>query len=1093
MIKLQAQLMRLGLHEHPDSTMWSSLLEQAPQSELLITHISRLLERDGPLFVTQPDLIGLTIRLAMQGDYPRRMLEQDPYLLAHLAEHHAVAAPLTQEQLEPQLRIDMQLAMREAAASDVGPRAAIMEALRVFKRRVSLTIYAREIQGVYSVRETSAAIAALATTSLRLALEHAAELHDDPALADEVCVFGMGKLGGQELNYSSDVDLIFVCSEALGKSAERHQSAIQMMRTMVALIDEPTAQGYVFRVDLRLRPEGAQGALLPSAPSLVNYYMSCGRTWERSAMLKARAIAGNIVLGERVLADLDSFIYKRYLDFTAIDELREMKALVNAHARGAGVSGKTTQAPLDQVQPASPGRLRPRRPHRPGSGRTTSARRQLRRARAMKSMQSDHAAESQSHTSAHTEPASHSPQGSPGLLEWDVKIGEGGIREIEFFVQALQLVHCGTRPSLRVCGTLDTLDRLLYVGLVPHEDYTTLTDAYDFYRRVEHRVQMELDRQEHALPASPEALDGLARRMEFEPEHFRSLLKAHRRAISEIFARLFTQSEQVARKPTLKPAALDALEDVLFDASMSPQRVVEELERAGFSRPLQVAGQLQMLAQKAHGPFARGTSKRGAGRELGAYLIRTSAAAPMPEQAIGFISRLVSQVGDRAWFWQMLQDNPHATRLLVHVFGSSELLGQILLRDPNVVYRLLGAGSVAVEQTLTQMSEELADLLKRIEDPAHRMGVIHRFQQEHLLRLGLHEIGGAASTQATVRQLGELAEVTLGAVLQEVWANLRQSKKLYDAPKQSESLPFSVVAMGKFGGIELGFGSDLDLIFVCEPDDAIGLDLDCAAKLAQRLVRALSALSAQGRFYEVDTRLRPSGRQGTLVVTCEALRAYHETQASVWERQALCRARAVSGQSSLREAIGQMRHELVFERALPAMLVESMGEMRGRMIQELTGESRVRYDIKKSRGGLIDLEYMTQYLQFWLAARHRLSTPTTEMLRGERCDEETRSQNTHEALCALGEHGLIQRHFEGLDVPQLARDYMVLRRVELRLKLGAQSREAVVPDEPEARAELARTLGFQGEEALAQLRHLLDTLRDRVIDQTDLIFAIPPR
>ena len=505
-----------------------------PQRELVAKTLIALLDRHAELFAEREGALERLLALAAQGDYPRRMLEQIEGLapfVYEMAKEELVAQFKAPRELPEALDAKIRGLLPMSREQRLAEREAVMDALRLFKRRASMALYAREIWGASGVRDTTAALSRLAEATLQGALLTAAALCDEPALAAQVCVLAMGKLGGEELNYSSDVDLIFVCSAEVASRAERHEAAARVMRELVGIMQEVTSQGYVFRVDLRLRPEGERGALLPSAEALAGYYLSCGRTWERSAWLKARPVAGRLELGAQVLSALEPFVYRRYLDFSALDELRQMKAMIERNARDVTVLGSAlpeeqeaqpTSAPKRPgAREQSVGASRQRFGARAGPLRraTTSARRRRRRVSAFKVV---------SASSATTRPGQPQPQqhekpealslreGDGGLYGWDVKIGAGGIREIEFFVQALQLVHSGTRATLRAQGTLEALDRMLYSGLLSHEDYEALCDAYDFYRRVEHRVQMERDRQLHALPRSREAMEALACRMGFD-------------------------------------------------------------------------------------------------------------------------------------------------------------------------------------------------------------------------------------------------------------------------------------------------------------------------------------------------------------------------------------------------------------------------------------------------------------------------------------------------------------------------------------------------------------------------------------------------
>ena len=547
---------------------------------------------------------------------------------------------------------------------------------------------------------------------------------------------------------------------------------------------------------------------------------------------------------------------------------------------------------------------------------------------------------------------------------------------------------------------------------------------------------------------------------------------------------LFEQSEQRGDRPTLERSVEEKFQALFVGAALPRAERLALLKEAGFEQHALVEQTLSSLAQRSNGPFSAAALARDRG-EQATYLFGACAATPRPDQALRFLSRLITEVGSSAWFWGMLKDNPHAARLLIHVFGSSEPFAAQLVRDPNLVTRLLSASDAATDQSAGSMERELSASLKRAQNPDHTLGLIHRFQREQMLRLGLHQVGGAASTRSTARQLGDLAEIVVRAVLEQVWGVLRQSARLDEAPISAVALPFCVVGLGKLGGKELGFGSDLDVLFVCEPEPERGLTIELLARLAQRLVHALGGVSHLGQLYEVDTRLRPSGGQGALVVTCEALRSYHAHHADLWERQSLCRARALTGLPALRRQIGELRCELALRRAPPAAMRRTMANMRARMLEQAAVPAG-RFDVKRSRGGLIDVEYLTQYMQCGGAAglsATPLGSLDERVLRGEVLDPGLASQNTLCAVEALAKLACTPDRGEAWRA--LARDYEALRRVEMRLKLATLQGDAIVPREERDRRELARALGMHGEEAIIELERYLEGIRARVTAHVD--------
>lgn len=970
--------------------------------------------------------------LARQGDFPARRLLQDPGLAAWLARTRWRSEPAP----PPVLMGELKAAVEASKSEDEGHSLLrVAGVLRQFRHRQLLRIFLRELEGA-SLRQTTAEVADVASCCLELALKEAVKAEGMPELAAEICVFGMGKLGGRELNFSSDVDLIFVISQQ-GMDQAGPERAETVIRRVVELIDEVTEEGRVFRVDLRLRPDGSRGRLIASAPALVEYYLNWGRGWERSVWLKARPVAGNRALGEAVLKELEPFLYRRHLDFSAIDELRQMKRMIDEETQARSfIEGEGPGAAGGAEEPLSPFKarlLQKMRRRRIGrkSGREQGERQVIRES-------GGGAAELE------------------GLGGWDVKVGEGGIREIEFFVQALQLVHCGTRPGLRVRNTLEALDRLLYAGLVSASDHEDLSDSYDLFRRLEHLIQMEDDRQDHRLPQSQAEFADLAERMELKEAELREHIELARAGVRRIFTRLFAESPRRSERPTVGEEEESVLERIagLGAKSLLDEEVIQLLSQAGFTRPRQVAGQLQVLRRKDYGPFSE--SPQSADPLLARYLLRCVHEAPDRESALSHLVRFTTAVGDIPAVWAMLGEHPHAARLLIYLFGSSPPLARQLSQDPQVFERLIYSASARPERTQEKIDADLKSRLRTTEDRARRMGRIRRFHQEELLRIALHEVAGAVPVEATLRQLSALAEVVLRALFQEVVDEYsRQEEGLFEGADPVEELGLALFAMGKLGAREMGFGSDLDFIFVYQPAEQGGLDHEQATGLARRLVHALSAATDMGGLYEVDLRLRPSGSKGRLVVSIGAWRAYHDEQAELWERQALIRARALTGTGELREALEEGRRELVFERDLPGDAREKVVEMR-RRLDEVARVGDGEFDVKYSRGGLLDVEFLTQWLQL--------------VWRGEGAVQEARA--TGEALEVL------QELEPALDLAGLRRDYLWLRRLESRLQISGLGTN--LPSSGAVRRALIRQMGHQGRGGEHHFARELAGLRQRV-------------
>ena len=980
--------------------------------------------------------VEVATRLARYGSYPVSRLKADPTVVGWLADARRGGDGLEREQLHQQLCDHLeQVRENDSSSHDV-----FSAGLRQFRHRHLLRIFLAEIEGA-SVRDTTAEVADVAQVCLQEALVEASRRCGVEELADQICIFGMGKLGGRELNFSSDVDLVFVVSDA-GAEGFDIETIDEVARSVVEFIDGVTAEGRVFRVDLRLRPEGSRGRLVPSESGLVNYCLNWGSSWERGVWLKARPVAGDEQLGERILSRLKPFLYRRYLDFEAIDELRRMKELIDQQSAAAEFVASEPQED---------------RREQTGSGSTSPF-----KARLLKKFNHhSRKARNSGTTSSEQRSTPVAPRG------WDVKIGLGGIREIEFFVQALQLVHSGTRAALRIRTTLAALDRLLYAGLVSSAEHRMLADAYDLFRRLEHLVQMAGDRQQHRLPKDSEQFDDLAGRLGMSSRQLGEEVEEARQNVRGMFERLFQQSPRKSEQATVGGGQQGVLQQLggLDPRRLDDESVIERLAQAGYEHPRQVAGQLQVLRNKRHGPFSETPS--GADPQLAQYLLGAVEDAPDPSAALGRLVRFATVVGDTASAWSMLSENPHAARVLIHLFGSSQPMGGLLAEEPDLFERLIYAGSARLNISGEQMRRELEQRLAATGDRARRMGRIRRFHREQTVRIALHEVAGAVDVETTCRQLADLAELVLQALFREVCREFAATDEQFDFDGDPvDTVGLSVVAMGKLGGGEMGFGSDLDFIFVYTPQSDDGMDHQQATRVARRLVRSLSAATAIGEMYDVDLRLRPSGRQGTLVVSLDAWEDYHVHRAEFWERLTLVRALPITGTGELREAIEQGRRRLGFERPIPESAAEQLVEMR----QKITDHTRSDddgFDVKSDPGGLVDIEFITQWLQI------RNGTESAAW----------RARSTGQAL-----RQLFADHPGGQpDLEELCRDWKWLRRLECRLALAAA--QTVLPHQGPVRRAIARQMGHQGREGLERFGTRLQAVRERVRSSWEAVFG----
>ncbi|MGZ6123766.1 MAG: bifunctional [glutamate--ammonia ligase]-adenylyl-L-tyrosine phosphorylase/[glutamate--ammonia-ligase] adenylyltransferase [Myxococcales bacterium] len=862
-------------------------------------------------------------------------------------------------------------ALRRADAVSLARR------LRRHKHAEMLRIALRDLSGA-SIPEVTRDLSRLAASAFEAAVDfhyrRLCAVHGPPAerSADGpsgFCVLGMGKLGGEELNFSSDADVLYVYDRegrTSGQSPIDHFAFYaKLAEAVTASVGSPGAApegGFVFRVDLDLRPEGRSGPIVNAIHGLELYYESQGAAWERFALLKARPIAGDLATGEQALRRLVPFVFRKYFDLKAIDEMRLLKARAEKEA-----------------------------------ART------------------------------------------PGL---DLKLGRGGIREIEFFVQALQLLHGGRDANLRARGTLKALERLLYAGLISSRDRDELGEAYVVLRRLEHRIQMVAERQTHSLPDDPPERGRLARRAGYpDAAAMERDLSRHRAHVEARF------------KDLLRVASGDAAEEdpraaAAADPDASTAQRAAALAELGFDQPEASAEELNRLARKRGTPFHDP-------QPLGPALVTELAAAPDPDQALRHLADLFGRLANPGASSELLAQSPRTTRLLVSLFGSSDYLSRQLLRHPELIDQLVLRGAAALVRDLNDLRGDLAGRLRPFADldVEGLLTELRRFRNEEVLRIGLHDVAGALNVEQVSRQLSDLADVCVQACFALAAAEIEKRYGRRDAA-------MAVVALGKLGGRELGYHSDLDLLFLYAPADAAaskpgpqgehGTNHEYFARIAQKLISHLTLPLREGFLYRIDTRLRPSGSAGPLVVSFEALAAYHAREARLWERQALLRARPVAGDEGLfRRAFSEVLEPSLFRAIDRAAAAKELLAMRERMEREIADESPGRYNSKLGRGGLVDVEFAVQFLQLAHGAT----------------DPQIRSANTPQALALLLAHGHLSPH----DHAPLSRGYSFLRRLESRLRIVRDRSVDRLPETGPELLRLARRMGYSGPRAGEEL------------------------
>jgi len=832
---------------------------------------------------------------------------------------------------------------------------AFSEHLRQWRHREYLRIGLADLTGVYAVEATMRELSALADGLFAAACRWArhtlrtqyGELRGAgrvkrqaaPATRDSFLVLALGKLGGCELNFSSDVDVMYLYDTdgaatsggARGK-IEARQYFTRMAELVTRALQDPTPAGFAFRVDLRLRPEGINGPIVNGLDDALVYYESYGQTWERAALIQARPIAGARALGEQFLREVQPFVYRRYLDYATVADMKEMKARVEAQLG-----------------------------EKMGRG--------------------------------------------------NVKLGRGGIREIEFIVQVLQLIHGGRDERLRGGGSLPTLGRLVASGHLPADEGETLRQAYVFLRNVEHKIQIVHQRQTHTVPREAREQEALARRLGYQGDDIVVRLWADldrhtdqvRRAFEKFFYEPAAESGRVA-----DPEMTQLLRDLdRRDASLTRLRAL------GFSRPDASYENLRLLRDGTPSSRARAGRKKLL-YEIAPALLMTIQKSADPDLALQNLATFISSVGARSSFLALLRENPGTLRMFIELFGGSQFLANAFIRHPELLDTLVRADLVRVRKSADELSAELGAALATASDFEAALDLLRRFRNDEFLRIGINDLTGLLEPDDVSAQLTMLAEVCLRSAAEMAAREVCARYRYAELPG-----PWVVLAMGKLGSGELNYNSDLDLIFVYD-EGAAGAAAatahECFSKFAQRLITILQVTTREGIVYRIDTRLRPSGRSGPLVSSLEGFQAYHNTSAQMWERQALIKARPVAGDAGLAQRVTEIVTAFVYRTPLTRAQAHEIRRLRARMERELAHESDERINIKTGRGGLVDVEFLTQMLQLHYGASVM----------------SVRERSTLLALAALAAIGVLPP----ADHELLADGYRFVRRVENALRLA---------------------------------------------------------
>ena len=801
------------------------------------------------------------------------------------------------------------------AGASAESEAEIMRRLRMAKRRAALLIALADISGLWELEEVTRRLTEFADEAVRAAVAFAlrngarqGRLLDATPENSGYVVLAMGKMGAHELNYSSDVDLIVFYDPGrapLAEGVEPGPFFVRMTRQVMKILSEITGDGYVFRTDLRLRPDPGSTQVAISVEAAEIYYQTMGQNWERAAMIKARPAAGDIALGREFLDTIAPWIWRKYLDFAAIADVQSLKRQIHA------VKG----------------------------------------------------------------------HGEIAVAGHNLKLGRGGIREIEFFVQTQQLIAGGRNPRLQGRSTLEMLDALADEGWIRREVAAELAEAYRFLRTLEHRIQMQMDQQTHLMPSDDEGLERLARFARF-PDGA-SLSAALRRTLETVqdhYNALFEEAQELA----------DGTGSLVFTGAEDDPETLETLERMGFARPEEAS---RIIRGWHYGRYRamRSASARERLTEITPHLLAALARSGDPDAGLLAFDRFLEGLPSGLQLFSLLRANPHLLDLLVTILGTAPELARELSRRPRLFDAVIAPDFFEPLPDAEAYGRMIGEAVPGDMAYEEALDAARMFAGEQKFRIGVRMITETVTPQEASAAYTALAEAVIARMLRLV------RRQLADAHGEFPAARVAVIAMGKLGGREMTATSDLDLILVYDPGgDAAQSNGrrplspgQYFARLTQRLISALSAPTAEGVLYEVDMRLRPSGSQGPVATHLESFRRYHEESAWTWEHLALTRARVIAGDASLRREVeGIIRETLTRPRDAGKVKADVL-DMRRRIWKEKPPRSV--WDLKTARGGMVDVEFVTQTLELLAAHDH----------------PEVLDQNTRRALEALVAAGVL--------------------------------------------------------------------------------------
>ncbi|MCC6544545.1 MAG: bifunctional [glutamate--ammonia ligase]-adenylyl-L-tyrosine phosphorylase/[glutamate--ammonia-ligase] adenylyltransferase [Nitrospirae bacterium] len=883
--------------------------------------------------------------------------------------------------------------------------------LRRFRKMEYLRISIRDLLGYGTLTEITQEISVVADVALQIAYEVCSrdleKRYGIPQYYDingnpwrcTFTVLGMGKLGGEELNYSSDIDIMYLYHTEKGETSNglltNHQYFVKLSEMISQVIGQTTDEGFVFRVDTRLRPEGERGDLASPLRSFEVYYESWGQTWERAALLKVRPVAGDEELGRAFLKMIQPFVYRKYLDFTAIDEISGMKVKID---KSIAAKGKDIR---------------------------------------------------------------------------NVKLGYGGIREIEFFVQALQLLYGGKEPWIRERNTMRALHKLAQKGFISYDEEEALSAAYQFMRRVEHMIQIVSERQTYVMPDGPDDLNTLAKRIGYEDKSkhkaYEQLLKDYntytksvRKIYDDLFLKKGIQGEEGSEEGGI---------DTIIGGVVSEDEAINILSESNFRDPGKAYRNIMLLRDGAAFSHQTPRSRQIFLRIFPSFFSHITSSSD-PDLALNNLESLISSVGARETIYSFFEENPQAVESVIKIFSTSEYLSKLVIRHPEIVDMFLDPEEMLKKHAKVDMQAELSSLIEQCNTYAEKLDMLRKFKYIEEVRIGYVDILNYVSPGDASRYLSNLADVSLVCAYKIASDEVR---RVYGRPLcrttdggVSEA-GFCIVSMGKLGGEEISYGSDLDLVFLYSGDGETDgkqsiSNHEFFTHLSSKTMSVLTSMTREGSVFKIDVRLRPSGSKGPLSQSITAFRTYVEQHADIWELQSLTRARIIAGDESLgREVLDCIYSVLYGVNRSPEDLLPAIRNMRKRMEAEVSRENNEYYDIKAGEGGIVDIEFIVQYLQLL----HGLKYPSI------------RVTNTLSALESLYKERLLSKDQYTI----LKKSYVYLRTLENRLRIVQNVSAHLLSKSHDKITSLAMRMGYKDSKRVSGSTRLIkeyESLRKNV-------------